>query len=64
MRLQKFYPPLELRPFADDVTALLMGTNTEVAEMAKKVMRKLKEEVGERAQNCRSLRMERKERVR
>ena len=29
----------------DDVTALLMEKNREVAEMAKKVMKKLKEEV-------------------
>ena len=29
----------------DDITALLMGKNKEVAEMAKKVMKKLKEEV-------------------
>ena len=29
----------------DDITALLKGVNREVAEMAKKVMKKLKEEV-------------------
>ena len=29
----------------DDITALLMGKKREVAEMAKKVMKKLKEEV-------------------
>ena len=37
-------PPLKLRVFVDDITALLMGKNWEVAEMAKKVMKKLKEE--------------------
>ena len=41
------YPPLKLRVFVDDLTALLMGKNREVAEMAKKVMKKLKE-VGEK----------------
>ena len=30
----------------DDITALLMGKNRQVAEMAKTVMKKLKEEVG------------------
>ena len=34
-----------LRVFVDDITALLKGVNREVAEMAKKVMKKLKEEV-------------------
>ena len=29
----------------DDITALLMGKNREVAEMAKKVMKKFKEKV-------------------
>ena len=39
-----------------------MGKNEEVAKMAQKVMKKLKEEVEEtRAENCRSPRMERKE---
>ena len=41
----KFYPPLKLRIFVDDITALVKGRNKEVAEMAKKVMKKLKEEV-------------------
>ena len=36
---------LKLRVFVDDVTALVQGRNKEVAEMAKKVMKKLKEEV-------------------
>ena len=31
------YPPLKLRVFADDITALLMEKYEEVAEMAKKV---------------------------
>ena len=33
----------------DDITALLIGRNKEVAEMAKKVMRKLQEEVEEKS---------------
>ena len=41
----KIYPPLKLRVFADDITVLVQGRNKEVAEMAKKVMKKLKEEV-------------------
>ena len=41
----KNYPPLKLRVFADDITAFLIGSNKEVAEMAKKVMNKLKKEV-------------------
>ena len=43
--LQKFYPPLKLRVFVDDITALLMGKNKVVSEMAKKVMKKRREEV-------------------
>ena len=45
VRLKKKKPPLKLRVFADDITALLMRKMKEVAEMTKKVMRKLKEEV-------------------
>ena len=45
MKLQKIYPPLKLRVFVDDTTALLMEKNKEVAEMAKKVMKRLREEV-------------------
>ena len=41
----KNYTPLKLRVFVDDITALVKGRNKEVAEMAKKVMKKLKEEV-------------------
>ena len=41
----RIYPPLKLRVFVDDITALLMGKNKVVAEMAKKVMKKLEEEV-------------------
>ena len=41
----KNYPPLELRVFVDDITALLMGKNKLVAEMAKKVMKRPREEV-------------------
>ena len=39
------YPPLTLRGFVDDITALVKGRNKEVAEMAKKVMKKLEEDV-------------------
>ena len=41
----KNYPPLKLRVFVDDITALPKGKHREVAEKAKKVMKKLKEEV-------------------
>ena len=36
----RIYPPLTLRVFVDDITALLMGKNKVVIEMAKKVMKK------------------------
>ena len=36
---------LEAEGFVDDITALVKGKKKEVAEMAKKVMKKLKEEV-------------------
>ena len=45
MKLPKFTLPLKLTVFVDDITALLVEKNKEVAEMAKKVIRKLKEEV-------------------
>ena len=38
----KVCPPLKFRVFVDDTTALLMEKNREVAEMAKKVTKKLK----------------------
>ena len=41
----KFYPPLKLRVFVDDITALFVGKNEKVAEMAKRVMKRLREEV-------------------
>ena len=41
----KIYTTLKLRVFVDDLTALVKGKNKEEAEMAKKVMKKLKEEV-------------------
>ena len=44
-RSYKKYPPLKLRVFLDDIAALLKGKNREVAEMGKKVTKKLKEEV-------------------
>ena len=60
----KIYRPLKLRVFVDDTTALLMEKNKEVAEIAKKVMKRQREEVEKKVPNCRSRRMERKERVR
>ena len=39
----ELYPPLKFRVFVTDITALLIGTNEEVAAMAKKVMKKRKE---------------------
>ena len=45
IEVTKIYPPLKLRVFVDDITALLMGKNNVVAEMAKKVMKKMREEV-------------------
>ena len=41
----KLYLPLKLSVFFYDITTLLMEKNKEVAEMAKKAMRKSKEEV-------------------
>ena len=41
----KIYPPLKLRVFVDDITALLRRSKRVVAEMATKVMKKVKEEV-------------------
>ena len=41
----KIYHPLKLRVFVDDITAPVKGRTKEVAEMAKNVMKKLKEEV-------------------
>ena len=52
------------RVFVDDFTALVMGKNKEVAEMAKKVMQRQREEVEKKASNCQHMKMERKERVR
>ena len=45
----KIYPPLKLRVFVDDITALVKGRNKEVAEMVKKVIKKPKEEVEKKA---------------
>ena len=45
----KIYPPLKLRVFVDDITALSMEKNEKVAEMAKKVRKKLTEEVEKNA---------------
>ena len=49
MRCKKFPRPLKLRIFVDGNTALLKGRNKEVAQMAKKVMRKLERKVEEKA---------------
>ena len=46
MRLKKFTLRWSLRVFVDDITALLMEKSKVVAEMAKKVMKRLREEVG------------------
>ena len=43
----KIYPPLKLRVFVDDITALVKGRNKEVAEMAKKCDDKAEEGNGE-----------------
>ena len=51
MRLQKITTPLKLRVFVDDMTLTLDWGNKEVAEMAKKVMKKLQDEVGEKNVN-------------
>ena len=45
MRSPNIYSPLKFRVFLDGITALLQGKNREVAEMAKKVMKRLREEV-------------------
>ena len=58
------YLLLKLRVFVNDITALLMVKNKSVTEMAKKVMKRLREEVEKRASNCQLMRMERKERAR
>ena len=41
----KFYPPLKLRVFLNDITAMLKGRNKELVELAEKVLNNLKEEV-------------------
>ena len=41
----QIYPPLKLRVFVGYITALLKGKNGDMAEMAKKEMKKLREEV-------------------
>ena len=40
----KIYPPLKLIFFVDDTAALVKGKKKEVAEMAKKVMKRLRAE--------------------
>ena len=42
----KVSPPFKLKVFVDDITALLEGRNKELAELAEKVLNKLKKEVG------------------
>ena len=60
----KIYPPLKLGVFVDDITALLVEKNKVMADMEKKVMKKLREVVEKEASNGQSLKMERKERAR
>ena len=43
----KFYPPLKLRVFVDDITALVKGREKEVAGVAKKAMKKAERGSGE-----------------
>ena len=38
----QIFPSLKLRVFVDDITALLIEKNKEVAEMAKKEMKRLR----------------------
>ena len=47
-------PPLKLRVFVDDITALLKGRNKEVVQMAEKVLGKLKKEVKEKGLKVRA----------
>ena len=56
-------PPLKIRVFVDDITALLMVKNKVVAGMAKKVMKRLTEEVEKKGSNCHSMTMGKKERA-
>ena len=44
-KVTKIYPSLKLMVFVDDITALVKGRNKDVSEMAKKVMKMLKEGV-------------------
>ena len=57
-------PSLTLRVFVDDITALVKGRNKDVAEMAKKVMKKLKEEVETKGLKLSVTKMARKDRAR
>ena len=59
----KFYPPLKLRVFVDNIIALMKEKTGEVAEMAKKVMNKLKEEVEKKGLETVSHRKVRKEKA-
>ena len=58
------YPPLKLRVFWDEITGFLVEENKVVAETAKNVMKRPREEVGKNASNYQSMRKERKERAR
>ena len=44
----KIFPPLKLRVFVDDITALLKRRNKELVEMAERVLKKSKNEVEEK----------------
>ena len=46
------YPLLKLRVLVDDITAFVRGRDKEVAEMAKKVMKRQREEVEKKVSNC------------
>ena len=58
------YSSLKLRVLVDEITALVKGRNKDVAEMAKKVMKKLKEEVEKKGLKLSATEMARKERAR
>ena len=60
--ITKIFPPLKMTVFVDCITAFLKGSNKELEELARKVMRQIKKEVLEKGL-CGSPRMERNERV-
>ena len=62
--VMKNYHPLKLSVFVNDVTTPVKGRHKEVAEMAKKVMKKLKEEVEKKGLKLSVTELVRKERAR